>query len=146
VAYTALAGFVKNSQQGVYRLMTADVEVPRGTSRTLVPKLFAEYGISVSWSPDGRSLAYVNFGQLVRDGDAYVIAATGGEPRLVSRGTHPPLGHPYRAPLWSADGSQLYFLARNSIWRASIADGTISEIATIPGRTITEIVARGNNV
>src|SRR5262249_14211563 len=109
VAYTALSGFVKNSQQGVYRVLAADVRT-HGAHRVLVPKLLSAYGISVSWSPDGHSLAYMTFGQLVQGGDAYVVDAAGGASRLVTRGVHPPLGSPYRAPLWSADGSQLYFL------------------------------------
>src|SRR5581483_11359763 len=50
VAYSELAGFIANTQQGVYSLRVA--QVPAGASeighpRTVVPRLSQEYGISV---------------------------------------------------------------------------------------------------
>ena len=146
VVYSALNGFIKNTQQGVYSIFATDVGGGAAIPRVLVRRWLAEYGISLSFSPDGGTLAYTTFGQLVRPGEAYVVPIQGGEPKVVTRGVHPIVGDPYRAPLWSADGRALVLLAGGAIWRASITDGSMREIGRVPQRTITEIVARGNNV
>lgn len=151
VVYSALTGFITNTQQGVYSIFETDVGAATATGTVSAPRLLvrrwlAEYGISLSWSPDGRSIAYTTFGQLVRPGDAYVVSAQGGEPMLVTRGSHPSVGDSYRAPLWTADGKALLLLAGNAVWRASVSDGSMREVGRVAGRSITEIVARGNNV
>ena len=50
----------------------------------------------ISWSPDGQQIAFQ------ADGDLYVIAATGGDPRLLSSG----LAN-HGTPTWSPDGSRI---------------------------------------
>jgi TolB protein len=50
-----------------------------------------------AWSPDGRELAYV------RDDGVYVIAATGGTPRVLAKGEYP------WSPVWSPDGRLIAF-------------------------------------
>ncbi|HEX4682068.1 MAG TPA: hypothetical protein VH277_05130, partial [Gemmatimonadaceae bacterium] len=63
VVYSALTGFIKNTQQGVYSIFATDVGATM-TPRMVVRRWLAEYGISLSWSPNGRSIAYTSFGQL----------------------------------------------------------------------------------
>ncbi len=144
VAYTDLAGFIVNTQQSVYRLMVSSVADPK--PRALVSALPAEYGITVSWSPHGESLAYTTTGRTEKSGEAYVVPVGGGEPRLVSLGAHPSFGHSYRAPLWDSNGEHLYFVAQRAVWRANVADGKAEQVAGFPGRDVTEIVTFGNNV
>ncbi|PYR89440.1 MAG: peptidase S9 family protein [Acidobacteria bacterium] len=61
----------------------------------------------VTWSPDGRQIAYLT-GEEVKY-SAYnqnklaVIAAAGGQPRLLAES----LDRPIRQPMWSADGNSL---------------------------------------
>ncbi len=64
----------------------------------------------LSWSPDGKSIAYVVGDELKYS--AYnqprlaVIAATGGQPRILA----PSLDRPVYAPLWSKDGASIVFV------------------------------------
>jgi dipeptidyl aminopeptidase/acylaminoacyl peptidase len=61
----------------------------------------------VAWSPDGKQIAYLT-GEEVKY-SAYnqnklaIIAATGGQPRLLAES----LDRPIRQPIWSADGTSL---------------------------------------
>jgi dipeptidyl aminopeptidase/acylaminoacyl peptidase len=64
----------------------------------------------LSWSPDGKSIAYVVGEELkysaYNQNKLAVIAATGGQPRLLAES----LDRPVRAPVWSKDGTSLTFV------------------------------------
>lgn len=95
-------------------------------------------GPTISWSPDGRRLAYIDV-----LGDAYTIDAGGGAPQRALQGKHSPflLG---RSPLWSNDGGVLYCVGGNSVWKISLSDGNASSI-TIPGHHIVDILTAGGS-
>ena len=58
---------------------------------------------SVRWSPDGKTLLFL------REGQIYLLATDGGEPRkLTNHATSP------GSPMWSADGSAVFFLAQEA--------------------------------
>ena len=102
----------------------------------------------MSWSPDGRQLAYLetenrarDSAAAVADGQVYVVAADGGTPsRRAARGAHPNLGHRYQAPAWSADGSRLYASNSTSLWEIDIEDQSAREVGRLAGKTITHVV------
>ncbi len=142
VAYTDHKGAVANTQQQQYDLVLVEVG---GSSRVLVRDLRQEYAISVSWSPDGTSLAYTTAGQAVQTSEAFLVPIAGGEPRRVSLGEHASFGHSYRAPLWDRNGEQLFFLSQGQLWRSSVADGKTAQVARIEGREMTEVIAPANN-
>jgi eukaryotic-like serine/threonine-protein kinase len=58
----------------------------------------AQFDMAVSWTPDGRGVAYANNGNL------WVQPLSGGAPRQLTRFTD---GRPIRAFAWSRDGQQL---------------------------------------
>jgi dipeptidyl aminopeptidase/acylaminoacyl peptidase len=64
----------------------------------------------LSWSPDGKSIAYVVGEELKYSAYSQhrlaIIAAAGGQPRLFAES----LDRPVRAPMWSKDGSTLTFV------------------------------------
>jgi hypothetical protein len=70
------------------------------------------------WAPDGTKLAYGTGLGIV------VVAAEGGEPRLVIRGAS--------TPSWSPDGTQLAFAIGSGIFVAA-ADGSGNRLVVAPG-------------
>ena len=73
LAFTDITGWAENTQQPQYDLYV--VRLSDGSRRALGRALNMAYGISVSWSPDGKSLAYVRAGQLTKD---QVVGDLGG--------------------------------------------------------------------
>lgn len=118
-------------------------------------------GMSVSWSPDSRSLAYITDGQLndsgdsqLARGDCYVVSINAGKPRNVTKGDHPPFQSGMFAPLWDPKGEAIYLTVSASsivsgpvdsrigtIWKALVREGTVSESARIPGHSVLGVVA-----
>jgi Tol biopolymer transport system component/tRNA A-37 threonylcarbamoyl transferase component Bud32 len=76
-----------------------------------------------SWSPDGTSLTYADFG------DIWLVEAEGGSPRRLTTD-----GESNRQPVWSADGKHIYFSSRRdgtlALWRIA-ADGGEAERVTV---------------
>jgi dipeptidyl aminopeptidase/acylaminoacyl peptidase len=118
------------------------ISLSDGRSRTLVTEFGSDILIPVSWSPDGKFLAYMTAGPTAKN-NCWIVPSAGGESRNVTPGTHPNFDSTflYRGPLWDATGNNIYLLTSTSVWRASIADGHAEQIATIPGRTLRHIVS-----
>ena len=57
----------------------------------------------IQWSPNGKTILFM------RDGQFWLIAADGGEPRALTRHATTPSG-----PLWSPDSSAVYFVAADA--------------------------------
>lgn len=143
LAYTNWQGIEENTQQPVYQLVVYSLADRK--AKVLVPKLEQNYGISVSWSPDGASLAYTD----TRKGDCWIVSRDGGEPRDVTPGTHPPFSDDHRAPLWDADGKLVVLLSTElygrvgsgKVFVASPADGSFKELTDIAGHVVLEALA-----
>ena len=101
------------------------------------PALFLR---EISWSPDGKSLSYVET-EAGRPGDCYIVNLSGGEPRRVSEQPHPSFYNGYRAPLWDGKGQCLYFLGGNAVWRINSKNGLATEVVKIPKKDLVGIVA-----
>lgn len=145
IAYTTPQKFeATGSQQilfdlGVYSFTT-------GQPRVVASHIQLDYdGSSVSWSPDGKMLSYRTAGMLAK-GDVFVVSATGGEPRKLTAAPHPNFaGFGFQPPLWDAAGKNVFFIGDNALWKASLGDGAITEIARIPRRSIELIAFKGGN-
>jgi len=113
-----------------------------GHARTVVSNFGSDNLIPVSWSPTGDHVAYMTFGPTVRN-DCWVVPVSGGEPRNITPAEHPRFDGTlvYRGPLWDATGENTYLLAKTSLWRASVAKGHATEIATIANRTLRDIIS-----
>lgn len=118
------------------------ISLTTGQSKTLVSNFGSDVLMPVSWSPDGKFLAYMTAGPTVKN-DCWVVPVAGGESRNITRGEHPFFASTfvYRGPLWDANSQNIYLLSQTALWRASIAEGRATQIATITGRALTHIVS-----
>lgn len=143
IAYTNWKGIEDNTQQPIYELDVYSLK--NHTSKVLVAKTPQDYGQSVSWSPDGRSVAY-----LTSKGDCFVVSREGGEPQnLTGAEPHPPFNDDHRAPLWNKRGDTIYLLSTETygrvgaskIWAASPSQHSLRVVSEIPDRTVLEVAA-----
>ena len=93
----------------------------------------AEEGGRLAWSPDGKSIAYL-LGEEAKfsaydQNQLAVIAAAGGEPRLLTA----TLDRPVRSPFWMADGSIAFTVSDDrseQVARVPAAGGAIQKVIT----------------
>jgi dipeptidyl aminopeptidase/acylaminoacyl peptidase len=135
VAYTLHRGFESaESQQQLYELLV--VPIGGGPPRAVAARIPQQFGIGVSWSPDGKTLAY-----LTEKGDCFLVPAAGGDPRAATEKPHPPfLEDDSTVPYFSPRGDALFFLAGNAVWRVGRADGSATEFAKVAGREMRVLV------
>jgi dipeptidyl aminopeptidase/acylaminoacyl peptidase len=117
------------------------ISLADGQAKILVSNFGSDVLIPVSWSPDGKSLAYMTAGPTVRN-DCWVVSASGGEPKNITPGEHPLFSGTflYRGPLWDEKGEHIYLLSKSSLWRVSFPEGQVMPLATIPGRAIRDAI------
>jgi Tol biopolymer transport system component len=75
VAYTTLKG--DESWEILFDLCVRSLK--DGSTRVVAPGLSFEYGITVSWSPDGTRLAFLT-GGMKAGGECFLVDASGGDP------------------------------------------------------------------
>jgi dipeptidyl aminopeptidase/acylaminoacyl peptidase len=110
--------------------------------KTLVSNVATDVLIPVSWSPNGKMLAYVTLGPKVPN-DCWVVSVNGGEPRNLTPGDQPTFDGTflYRGALWDSTSENLYLISKNSLWRASVTSQTATAVATFPNRTLRDVVS-----
>jgi dipeptidyl aminopeptidase/acylaminoacyl peptidase len=136
------------------------------TDRILVPDFEQDSGTSVSWSPDSRTLAFISDGQPDASrrnaglrGDCFVVHLNGDKPRNLTQGSHPPFGGVFFTPLWNSKSDTVYLmissrtqdvesvpLGSDAIWKASLIDGKVSEVARIPGHNVIGFVSASDGL
>ena len=103
---------------------------------TEVPESAPGYGSRPAWSPDGRSIAFVQGGpkeQLVYGlHQLMVVSVSGGTPRALTAG----LDRNTTKPQWAADGKSVYFLLEDdraeSLMRVPASGGKPEKVLSGP--------------
>ena len=99
------------------------------------PKLLADslkfsWGLSFTWSPNGRYIAYMTENKEAKD-ELFLISTVDGSQLNLTQDTDIELtnsSHPPLSPLWSPDSKHLFCVARGDLWRISVADKTIEKL------------------
>ena len=112
------------------------------TQRTIAENIVTDPTIPVSWSPNGKMLAYVTRGPNIAN-DCWVVSVNGGEPRNLTPGDHPPFDGVslYRGPLWDGTSKSVYLISSSSLWHTDLAERKVRAIATIPERTLRDVLS-----
>ena len=92
-----------------------------------VRKIRMGYGITVSWSPDSRYVAYTTEGDLT-SGDAFVVDVETGIVRNLTENLDADLGREYKPPLWIGESEALFCIARGKIWKIPLNGGAIQNL------------------
>ncbi len=140
VAYSVLRGSEPNSQQPVYDL--AIVAASGGAATTLARDIRQAYGIEWSWSPDNATIAYIASG-LAASGEFILVSTRDGTQRTLKRDSIPSFdpGDGENAPLWNAEGTQLFGVSGGKLWRIDVATGRGAPILEVPGWNVRAIVS-----
>jgi dipeptidyl aminopeptidase/acylaminoacyl peptidase len=146
VAVTVALGVeTPGSQQQVFDLYVLPLpgelsEVNTGEIEPLVRRIrFENYAMTVSWSPDSRSIAYTTAGQLVASGDAFVVDVKTGAVRNLTEALDVDLGQEFRLPLWTEDGTALLCIAQDNVWRVRLEDEQIRNLTEGSGLSVRDI-------
>ncbi len=113
-----------------------------GPPRLVAAEQRLDYGITISWSPDGRHIAYTTSGPEAK-GDCLLVSTDGGEPVNLTPGDHPDFGHPYRTPLWTEDGRSILLLG-GDLWRVRVGDRSLERVSRPAGPAIVEILSHSS--
>ena len=147
IVYSTLDGMdTETSQQVVGDLIVYDLTTK--TSRVLVAKTTINYGLSMTWSPDGKRIAFSTAGTddisaTKKDehtrGDVLVIALDGTQARNLTPGEHPSFTEDQHGPTWLGPDTLLAF-AGDTLYRIGAETPGAVPIAKLPGRIIRGIV------
>lgn len=120
----------------------AVISLVERTTKTLVQNIVADVTTPVSWSPNGKMLAYVTRGPGIPN-DCWVVSVDGGEARNVTPETHALFDGTalYRGPLWDASGENIYLLSKLSLWKANVAERRGRAIVTVPDRAFRDVLS-----
>ncbi|HET8671598.1 MAG TPA: prolyl oligopeptidase family serine peptidase, partial [Candidatus Saccharimonadales bacterium] len=135
VAFTSINKTSSNT--GLFDLSVVSLTDP--LVRVVASTIPTTLGLSVSWSPDANQLSYIT-----AKGDCFVVRTSDGVTRHVTSSSHPSFATLYRTPIWDHLGRSIYLLTRDSLWRVSLPEGLLVEVAKIPGKQLLEIISPGS--
>jgi Tol biopolymer transport system component len=102
------------------------VPLTGGEIRTVVRRGRAGDG-TASWSPDGKTLAYIALGPMVK-GDIFLVDVEAGRERQLTTAPHPTLMAEGATPYWSPDGRTVYVAMSGHVWKAPVDGNTLSAL------------------
>ncbi len=138
-AYTIHKGAEPATQQPNVDLIVKDLT--GGAARMLAENARMGYGIEWSWSPDSKSIAYISSG-LSANGEIIILHVAGGLERRLKPDSAPNFGagEGEYAPLWSANGRQIFAVGGGKLWRIDVSSGSGSAVGNIDGWLISTTI------
>ncbi len=129
VAVTVNLGYeAPTSQQPVYDLYVLPLSDALTTEiEPIARKIRLGYaGITISWSPNSKYIAYTTEGDLA-SGDAYIVDIETGITRNLTENLD--LGREHKPPLWTVGSEALLCIANGEIWKVPLNEGTIRNLS-----------------
>lgn len=136
------------------------LDLATGASRDLVAGVLQTFSGAMSWSPDGRWVAYTAavpretpadriadvMGATGGGGELFVVSAGGGKPRAFSGKTEGSISTDFVPPRWDAESAHLYVLGNDRVWKGTLATATIEPLTGEAPYEVREIIgnASGN--
>lgn len=125
VAFSRQSAIVRGVGQPMYDYEM--IHIDGGEVRTVARRARSGTG-TASWSPDSRTLAYIELGPLVT-GDIHLVDVATARSRKLTTAPHPPLMAEGATPHWSADGQHLFVALNGQLWKAPVSGSTLSALA-----------------
>ena len=111
------------------------ISLPENKISTLATNVVqGTLGDRLTWSPDSSMISYLS------TGNWFLVSASGGTSRKVTDTGHPPFRVWDQLPLWSSDGSFLYFCANDAVWKVSTDSNEVREVGQVKGKRLQFIV------
>ena len=135
-----------DAQQQIFDLYI--LPLPKALSETsstevepLVRKIRFAYGITVSWSPDSKYVAWTTGGESgkLALGNASVVEVETGIVRNLTKSLDVDLGRVYQPPLWTAKGDALLCIAKGDVWKVPLNDGVIQNLTENFERSVRDV-------
>ena len=135
IAFTTNKGQPGNNN---YRTLFDLLVIAKGARPQVVASNIVQASIwfNVSWSPDGKWLSYVVYG----DGACYLAPSGGGPVRKVT-GLTPPTSF-FRPPLWDDAGENVYVHTGRALWKVSVSSDTATELVHITDRAVIAVAGQ----
>ena len=94
-------------------------------------KIRLAYGITVSWSPDSKYVAWTTGGEggKLASGNVYIVNVRTGIVRNLTENLNVDLGRLYQPPLWIEEGEALLCIANGQIWKVPLNKKTIQSLS-----------------
>jgi dipeptidyl aminopeptidase/acylaminoacyl peptidase len=146
LAYTVPKCFEKpSSQQILFDLRI--LALATAEDRLAASNVRLNYdGSQFNWSPESLHLVYRTYGPEERINDCFLVSADREGSQNLTNLPPRKMGVEPVAPLWSPDATAVYFIRDGSLCSASIGEPRSAEVASVPGRKITQVVARIPNL
>ena len=105
-------------------------EVSSTEIEPFVRKIRLAYGITVSWSPDSKYVAWTTGGEggKLASGNAFVVNIETGVVRNLTESLDVYLGRMYQPPLWTAEADALLCIANGKIWKVPLDESEIQNL------------------
>ncbi len=130
----ALGSETPAAQQQIFDLYAVSLpkklaENGAATVKPLARRIRFAYGITLSWSPDSRYVAWTTGGESgkLASGNARVVDVETGEIRCLTENTELDLGRHYQPPLWLGEEA-LLCLKKRQLWKVPLNGGAVQNL------------------
>ena len=146
VAYSRAKNFeIAGSQQTLFDIVSMDILGRRET--ILASNVRLDYdGAAFSWSPSGAYLSFRAGGVAEKAHDCYIVNLKSGKlQNLTHLDPQLRLQRKAETPLWDSKEENVYFIADNALWRASVNRNSATIVARIPNREVRFMTSDSHN-